>query len=265
MANHIDTAFTPETYVDPFPGKADTDTVWENCYCGGTGHLKHYDHIDGGVCYGCMGAGGKTLHVGDERRKAKARVQRRNGELRKTAKAQTAHNERIAAYEVQYPELAAWSEAMSENEFLMDLWTKAFKWDLSEKQVAAAAKSITAKAEREAARAAEKAARAAAPVGKVEVTGTVKTVKLQENDFGGAWKMVVEGEGGFKVWTTVPAKIIDAAMEEQAARDTTADAEYVGWSDLIIGRTIRFTATLEASHDDASFAFGKRPTKAVIL
>jgi hypothetical protein len=261
-SNQIDTTFTAETYVDPFPGKADTDTVWENCYCNGTGYLKHYDHIDGGLCYGCSGAGGTELHVGDERRKAKARVQRRNGELRKTAKAQTAHNERMASYEAQYPELAAWSALMSENEFLMDLWTKAFKWDLSEKQVAAAAKSITGKAEREAARAAEQAARADAPVGKVTVTGTVKSVKFQENDFGGAWKMVVEGEGGFKVWSTVPSKMIDAVMAEQDELDKDS---WAGWSTLLVGRTVSFTATLEASDDDASFAFAKRPTKAVIL
>jgi hypothetical protein len=98
----------------------------------------------------------------------------------------------------------------------------------------------------------------------VEVTGTIKSVTYKENDFGGAWKMIVEGPEGWRVWSTVPSKLIDAAMEEQAARDSSADEEYVGWSDFLVGRQITFTATLEPSADDKSFAFAKRPSKAAV-
>jgi hypothetical protein len=173
----------------------------------------------------------------------------------------------MAAAEAQYPELSIWWELISEDNFLMDLWSKAFDHELTEKQVAAAAAAVNRRAEWAAKKAEEAKAKAAlppAPSGKVEVSGTIKSVTYKENDFGGAWKMIVEGPEGWRVWSTVPAKVIDAAMEEQAARDSSDDEEYVGWSDFLVGRTITFTATLEPSQDYKSFAFAKRPTKAAV-
>ena len=270
MSNQIEIVLNLETYADPYPGLADDATVFVECHrCLGEGRLIGFEHVDNGVCYGCFGHKGHDSTAGVERKREKARVSRRNTEERKTVKRQEAHNERIAAYEAQYPQLSGWWEAMAEDSFLSDLWVKAFDYELSEKQVAAAAKAMDRRAEWATKKAEEAIAKAAlppAPTGKVEVTGTIVSVKYKESSFGpgGAWKMVVEGPEGWKVWSTVPAKLIDAAMEEQAARDSSGDEEFVGWSDFLVGRQITFTATLEPSDRDKSFAFAKRPTKAVI-
>lgn len=75
-----------------------------------------------------------------------------------------------------------------------------------------------------------------APSGRVQVTGTVLSTKLQENDFGVTLKMLVKLENNSKVWVSVPSKeVVDR------------------------GDVITFVATFEVSRDDASFAFGKRP------
>lgn len=268
MSNQIATGFTPYVYSDPYPGKADDAAVFIDCgRCMGEGRIAGFEHVDNAVCFECYGHKGHASTAGAQRKLEKGRVQRRNAELRKTARRQTFHNEQMAAAEAQYPELSVWWELISEDNFLMDLWSKAFDKELTEKQVAAAAKAVSRRAEWAAKKVEEAKAKAAlppAPSGKVEVTGTVVKVDYKESQFGGAWKMIVEGPEGWKVWSTVPAKLIDAAMEEQAARDSSDDEEYVGWSDFIVGRKITFTATLEPSDRDKSFAFAKRPTKAAL-
>jgi len=100
------------------------------------------------------------------------------------------------------------------------------------------------------AKAAEKAAEESAevpaspaPEGRVEITGTVLSVKVQSNDFGDRLVWTVRSDQGFRVWSTVPAAI---AGEVEA------------------GDTVTFTATLTPSDDDNTFAFGKRPSKAVV-
>jgi hypothetical protein len=268
MSNQIATGFTPLVYVDPFPGLADDAAVSLTCQrCFGEGIISGFEHVDGGRCFECYGHGSHASTAGEERVKEQKRVKRDNADQRKTERRQKFHNEQMAAAEAQYPELSIWWELISEDNFLMDLWSKAFDHELTEKQVAAAAASVNRRAEWAAKKAEEAKAKAAlppAPSGKVEVSGTIKSVTYKENDFGGAWKMIVEGPEGWRVWSTVPAKVIDAAMEEQAARDSSDDEEYVGWSDFLVGRTITFTATLEPSQDDKSFAFAKRPTKAAV-
>lgn len=263
MSNAIEATFTPVTFVDPFPGLADDAEVFIECVrCFGAGHLVGFEAIDGGRCWGCFGHKGSTSTAGQERKREKGRVYRRNAELRKTVKRQQFHNEQMAKAEALFPELSVWWELISEDSFLLDLWGKAFDYELSEKQVAAAAKAVNRRAEWAAKKAEEAIAKAAlppAPVGKVEVTGTVVKVKYQESDFGGAWKMIVEGEEGWKVWATIPAKLWDALEAEQTDEDHNTQAEE------FVGRKVRFTATLEPSDTDKSFAFGKRPSKAVIL
>lgn len=96
-------------------------------------------------------------------------------------------------------------------------------------------------------RAAQDAAEAAtaAPVvtGRVVITGEILSVKWRENDFGGSLKMTVRDDRGFKVWGSVPASI-----------DTVEK-----------GQRVEFTATVEASSDDPTFGFVKRPSKARVL
>jgi len=93
-----------------------------------------------------------------------------------------------------------------------------------------------------------------APEGRVQVEGTIVSVREQSGDFGPTWKMIVKvetPEGGWLVWTTIPSDIASA----------------VDWhlTDRLPGRVARFTATLTRSDRDQHFAFGKRPTKAELL
>jgi hypothetical protein len=98
--------------------------------------------------------------------------------------------------------------------------------------------------DREAVRATEAAAPTEpAPEGRVVVTGTVVGLKWQDTDFGTTLKWTVRDDRGFRVWSTVPSVL----------------------SDVERGDKVTFTVTLERSRDDASFAFGKRPSKAAIL
>ena len=118
----------------------------------------------------------------------------------------------------------------------------------SERQVAAVVKvpqRIQARNDRDAAEANE----VTVPVitGKVRVEGEVLTVKWQDSQYGGAYKMLVKvatatptGPASYKVWGTVPSSC----------------------SSVRRGDTIRFTATFERSRDDEAFGFFKRPTQA---
>ena len=78
------------------------------------------------------------------------------------------------------------------------------------------------------------------PTGRVTMQGTVKTVKYQDNGFGGgSFKMLVEAAEGYKVWGSVPAAL----------------------AGLYIGDVIKFTATIEPKRGDETFGFFTRPAK----
>lgn len=115
--------------------------------------------------------------------------------------------------------------------------------ELSEKQIALVLK-LAAEAPARAAKLAADAD-AARPVieGKaVVVEGEILTTKVQYGDYGSTLKMLVLDDRGFKVWGTVPSAVT-------ATR----------------GDRIRFTASTEASRDDETFGFFKRPRLAEIL
>jgi hypothetical protein len=97
-----------------------------------------------------------------------------------------------------------------------------------------------------------------APEGKVTVTGEVVSVKWHDNDFGGALKMVVQSDEGWKVWVTVPKSL-------QGTSALVSGGEWKFTEDVSAGQRVEFTATLTRSDRDPLFAFGKRPTKAKIL
>lgn len=84
-----------------------------------------------------------------------------------------------------------------------------------------------------------------APAGKVEVEGVVVSTRWQDSDYGaGCLKALVASDAGWRVWTTVPASIVDATDK---------------------GDRIRFTATLTPKDGDPTFAIARRPTKASVL
>ncbi|WBF79046.1 hypothetical protein SEA_BOLT007_78 [Arthrobacter phage Bolt007] len=249
---------TPDTtpkYVDPFPGRSGDELEWDPCgRCGGTGNV--YTSVDGGRCWECMGSKGAEVPI----RKLRARESGRLSALRAAHKKWVAraerHNANVAAVVAVDEAGTDWHEAMDTDAFLLDLWSKAFDYELSAKQVAAVASSLRRRADRASAKAAEAEA-APVPEGRYELEGEIASVKAQEGDYGTTWKMLVTHETGYKVWITIPGSVLDA---------NDAEGEE-GWRpvDALKGRRVRMTATVEASRDDRAFGFGKRPTKAVLL
>ena len=80
------------------------------------------------------------------------------------------------------------------------------------------------------------------PEGRMEVTGTVVSLREGQNDWGFTYRMTVVDDRGFRVNSTVPRAI-----------------------DPVIGDRVRFTATLSRSDRDETFGFGGRPARAEIV
>lgn len=257
MSNHIEIRPIVSTYTDPYPGEdADKIVLWACGRCGGTGNVG-YGNVYGGVCFKCNGSQGERITVKVARQRTRAAVNRANRKERELIAKQEAHNARMEAAEARFPLLAGWFNEMEGNSFLSDLWTKAFDYDLSDKQLEAANGVFVRKQERQAARAAENADLTPAPAGKERISGTVLSVKYHEGSFGDSWKMIVKDARKFKVWVTIPSALWDA-LRDEAAEDHNISAEE------FVGRQVAFNATIEPSEDDPTFAFAKRPTKALL-
>ena len=248
----------------PKPRKID---VRRDCTrCGGAGGWKGWP---GFTCFRCGGIGSDPVDGKDwqfpivwtdaevEEFLAKKEAQRQaRADKRKAnqvAEAQ-ANKDRFAAV---HPELWVAMDA-AEGGLLSSLKIQViFGKDLTEKQIAAAEQKVERDAEWAAKQAvwdAEKAAAADAPTGKVEVEGEVVSMKWTEGRFP-AHKMMVKADTGYRVWVTVPASLDGRSSDD--GRDWIAGVEK--------GDRVRFTATLEQSDDDATFAFGKRPTGAELV
>jgi hypothetical protein len=102
---------------------------------------------------------------------------------------------------------------------------------------------------RETARLAKVAAGVQVPTGKTTVTGTVLHAKFHEDSYSGDMvpKMIVESTDGWKVWVTIPTTI--------RAEDGLIPA----------GTRVEFVATVTPKHEDPTFGFAKRPSKARVL
>lgn len=135
---------------------------------------------------------------------------------------------------------------------LEDLFAKARKWDLSDKQHALGEKLVAQieeaadrLAKREAAEAALLGSGVAFPVTdlRILVEGVIVSTKWVESDFGGSVKMLVQTDEGWKAWGTLPNAIHGADK----------------------GDRVSFMAKVQASKDDPLFGFFSRPTKATII
>lgn len=136
--------------------------------------------------------------------------------------------------------------AYAGNSFLADVARKLRQYgNLSTKQVEAVRKAVARINEPE-----EKEEEVTTPVltGKQIITGVVLTTRYVDSQYGGNLKMLVRDDRGFKVWGSVP-------------RSLTQDADGF-YSQLAHDTRVKFNATVEASNDDPSFGFFKRPTKA---
>lgn len=117
-----------------------------------------------------------------------------------------------------------------------------------------------------------------APTGRLVVTGEIVSTKLVEGDYGTAYKILVKDDAGFKVWCSLPKAQADEAADAFYESNPETNHWNVGAAVWFVGsvnepekytglkgRRITFTATLEPSRDDVSFAFGSRPTKGAWL
>ncbi|MEH0110803.1 hypothetical protein V6N00_13915 [Tersicoccus sp. MR15.9] len=257
-------------YRDPYPDRKGSERIVEDCgKCAGTGlYTGPYGHsfytpavgaVDTG-CFGCMGTGKHSFLVSSARERERRRVGRANESIDRVDR----FNENLAAAVAAHPSLALLQDWEIASMAWVDQYrTKLFAGPLSEDQMSAAAKAIDryhatqrAELEREAAREAERAARPPAPVGPATIEGVVISTKFVDNSFsysgGSTMKMRVKDDRGFEVWSTAPATLRDAVRNS-------------GRDQYLAGSRVRFNATLKPSHDDPSFAFASRPTKAELL
>lgn len=126
------------------------------------------------------------------------------------------------------------------NDFARDVVAKFNHYgSLSPAQVESFLRSLARDVEYAAKRAAQDAEpKGPVPVGRQEFNAEILSVQQRENAYGTVWKILVKLENNSKVWMTLPSSAGDAKR----------------------GDRMRFRATIEASKDDHSFGFGKRPT-----
>jgi hypothetical protein len=179
--------------------------------------------------------------------------------LRKEAKLnreRATRQDRLAGLKAANPAIARLLDGndpeVAGSEFLSDIRSKACNGRLSDAQIAAVGRAFEG-IDRRRGWAVERAQRAAAlvasgvqaPEGRVEVEGEVVSVKDRDGFRGNVeTKIVIKTDAGWSAWLTLPSSI---------------DA------DGLKGQRIRVTVTLTRSDKDATFAFGKRPSKAVLV
>lgn len=227
-----------ETLSTGTPVLVGTAGVFRHCHrCGGTGRTS-FLWVDGGVCYRCGGTGcltqdriGGTLEEAEKRDAARLRRNAKAAEKRAAQRAaEDAEREAERAARNAEKIAAAWDEAHALNA----AWTGPTP---------------------------------DAPEGRVVVEGEIRSMKYRENAYGGAWKMLVRSDEGWKVWGSVPREI----MESEPVQTRYYEDRYAYGSlgaaaaEVLIGARVRFTATLSRSDEDRLFAFAKRPTKAEVL
>lgn len=92
--------------------------------------------------------------------------------------------------------------------------------------------------------------------GKREITATVLSVKFTEYMGRSQARMLVKTADGDKIFGSVPRSVEDDAMRMEQVGGLRA---------ALVGKTVKFTATVLRSQDDSFFGFFKRPTKGVVV
>lgn len=224
-------------------------TVCSRCYGGG---CYAFDG-ETDTCYECGGQGTTGPNRGTVR-EAHAKNQRNaRASQRRQEKAAA---EAAARQSQQEAEFAQWADGHRDVvDYLADYTgthpvLRDFAADvaqsriLTEKQADFAARLI----------AEDQAPKAEVPSGRVQITGTIKSVKLVDNDYSYSAsvteKMVVQCDG-YRLHGTVPKSLLPSVTTGTYAEDL----------DALIGREVAFTATVKPGRE-AGFGFFSRPTKA---
>ena len=195
---------------------------------------------------------------------------------KKAQKARTAGDVREAEFAIAKPEIAAaftyakafpnnhaiWHKVAWNITTLRDLRSKVRQHgSLSEKQEAfslslhkQAEEIIVSCAEEVVKRVKAIESGVCSPEGKQTISGVIASIKWVDNDFGGAFKCLINLDNGTKCYGTLPTtqhetseNINNAWVKFQAEKDDK----------------VTFTASFEVSQKDPLFSFYKRPTKFV--
>lgn len=252
------------------------DAFFRGCKrCGGTGHYS-FNGFDS-ICYECNNDSSARLgvFVGDEKAAAKDAHRRFKARAAGQAKKEAARMVFIHKMEAKQAAVKAadagvfaaveasdnddkcssFMRSMHENLFFAIEANRPF----TENMIAAVRKSIDAKAEKDA---------NAVPVPvtdkRMAITGIIVSAKYVENDFGGAYKILVEDDLGFRVYGSLASSLQEVFYNEfydQDGNNRIDDGKAV-WLEIVKGRRVTFMAKVEASRDDKAFGFFTRPTKA---
>jgi hypothetical protein len=185
-----------------------------------------------------------------QRLRKQAKLDQQQQRIRKAVALFAEENPDLAFLSNKDPEVfeAQCPEASRDNSWLRELSRKLnYYGSLFPNQIESARKSIAKDAEIAARKAAEALeVRGPVPVGRVEIEGVVVGIKFVKSYFGyqatTTKKLIVKLDNNSKVYVTEPASINSER-----------------------GDRIALTCTIEASNDDPSFGFGKRPTKAAVI
>jgi hypothetical protein len=230
------------------------ETAYRCAHCGTTNvhYMVAVEHRQTGerVAFGWICA--ERLQFPDLNAFKLAQLKNRAKARRERLRIVTLRNQFVA----KHPEVADWQVAATQpehahNGFLHDVLGKLDQYgSLSDRQLAAVPASLQRDREYAARRAAEETeVKGPAPEGRVEVTGTVLSLKVQESDFGSTLKMLLKLDNNSRAWLTVPhLRNLPGGIDDRGGE------VFVGRGDAL---TLR--ATFTPSHDDASFAFGTRP------
>lgn len=256
------------------------------------GTIKMYGHVAGGVCFKCYGAGGDRMGRQDAQAKAERIIKGRITRARKSERERLAKLAKRAALQAaiiaERPGLAILADEDASGResgyidedtyqdehaplggFVLAIAVK-FRYEphrLTANALDAVEDAIAkarARNEAQAARAAEiAAANVQIPTGRVEIRGRVLAAwraEVQGRPYGGpetVTKIRVETPDGWVAIGTLPAKIVDALLDEPGK----------GYPiDKVKGRQVAFTAAVEPAREqregELPVGFYSRPTKA---
>lgn len=159
-------------------------------------------------------------------------------------------------YNYETQEKSSFVVAMAEHAQYPALANKPF----TEKMIAAVRNTIASRSEK----AAEISALPPIVEGRQLVRGVVLSTKSVDSMYGTAYKMLVQDARGFKLFGSIPSNLWDE-VEFLGSYRKNSWSEVDGVMTKLKGMEISFTATVEASGDDKSFGFFKRPTKAEVV
>lgn len=261
---------------------------WTECpKCGGRGRLEHYAHIDGGICYGCDGDGGRWENIEDMKAREAAAEKRAAAAQKRFEKKQAKARARLAETLEAHPEYQTILDSADQvvvdedrgrqthpglptrthNELLRLLSFAQKLRDgktLTEKQAAFALKLATPEpcprcgsvdhAERDCSE------RAKVEPGRQAIEGVLVSERYEHNNFGGgSYKCLIVCDDGRRLWGTVPR------FKTKNTDDPHPCAPE--WRDhhAKLGARVSFMAAVERSDNDPHFGFYKRPTRGKIL